>query len=321
MTINIQPMGSTSEFLKYFELSNGVYFDVVHFTGQNIGFSVQRCYPDGGRFKPARDQSGKHDSVALLQVEYQFPTEAAPSNASVTVRIGRTSRYLHTHPGYFFNDPICPTEASLRESRKSVLPAEISATYLFDQTQSSFMTAKGKKLSGREILEEVFQRHCDTFHFLRGEPQQSLWWAKTKMDALCVRGIMLINWALVKFFDREISPDDGATNDIFFAHLSIEKEKEKELKRIEKDTLTFANYKTSKNMVALVCLLMILGFALYWWHKGTHPDLAQFLKQFFSNPILSGCAVFLLFFFVDTLLPKWLFDFRNALIRLRLWCI
>lgn len=154
-----------------------VYEGVTHLTDRRVGFSVTRFFPPNLLFVPAKRPDQGDDTVVLIFVIYTHPDESSEpvdlSHVPITLKATRNSLYfLKTGrpPGFDPDDPRGPTEVSLRESRESVAPIPFtwSGKYFFDHGSEAFTDSKGRTLTGREVLDRVYQGFCNTAHWFYG---------------------------------------------------------------------------------------------------------------------------------------------------------
>ncbi|MFZ3138911.1 MAG: hypothetical protein WA126_16140 [Thermodesulfovibrionales bacterium] len=157
-------------FLRLFDLIEPPYMDIKIFQDKYIGFSVKREYPKNIRFKPAKTKSGKDDVVALIKVTYGDPkiTDKPfnPERVPIIISIIRWSIYKNNHFDYHYEDNDCPTEESLIRMNASSPPENLDSydEYFYSHTLNQFITNKGKSITGKQILDKIFEEHINTIH-------------------------------------------------------------------------------------------------------------------------------------------------------------
>ena len=165
----------TEDFLKYFDFTKSDGFErVTKLIDTKVGFSVQKKYPNNFRFYSPKYKDGSDDIVAIIHVIYKHPDESIENieskKAPIFLTIYPFSRYRSKYFNYNFSDPNCPTEESLERSKKTLTPIDLEDLdeYYFDHEKMNFFNSKNQQKSGNEVLEEIYNKHCDTVHLLKG---------------------------------------------------------------------------------------------------------------------------------------------------------
>lgn len=147
---------------KFAELFNSNY-DVFPWIDQDVvGLSILKEYPVNGLFKPAKDTTGKNDSVAMVRLGYKPNSKEADQ---LIVSIHKSSRYLFDHNNYDFNDKKSPTIDSLNESKNSVQPIDLEdvTRFQFHHKEEKIYDLENKKyIFPKELVEEIFEQHIET---------------------------------------------------------------------------------------------------------------------------------------------------------------
>ncbi len=150
------------------------YENYIPFKDRKVGFSVQRQYPPDIRYKPPKRKDGTPDTVALIRVLYFHPTEVNepvnPGKVPLSLSISTHSRYLINHFEYNFDDDNCPTRQSISLSKSTPRPIALDSKseYFYDHHNNSFINNRSESLKGKEVLDRIFQLHCNTIHVVKG---------------------------------------------------------------------------------------------------------------------------------------------------------
>lgn len=138
--------------------------------GKDVGFSILRNYPKGGRFYPAKTKEGKDDSVGLIRLAI-FPEKNKEKNGyPIWADVNLFSRYLRNKFDYSFEDDDCPTEESLSISKKSKKPLNIEAEgeFFYDPETEKIKDKKGREKTWNDVIDYLFNVHLRTISAIRG---------------------------------------------------------------------------------------------------------------------------------------------------------
>ena len=125
---------SADDLIDAFSFRDDERFEKITSLGnRKVGFSVQKKYPEDIRYRPPKKKGGADDTFALFHVVYTHPDEASVSienkdKIPLIITIVPYSRYRGNHFDYNFEDPECPTEKSLEESKASPRPVDLEYT-------------------------------------------------------------------------------------------------------------------------------------------------------------------------------------------------
>jgi hypothetical protein len=145
----------TESFSKRFDLSErSPYFGYQPLSGDRVGFIVRRFYPNLFRFQPSRTESGEPDTVALLRVAYTRPEDAEeeidPDRVPLEIDVVIAPLAGEAVEPGVPQDPLKPA------------PLELDREYSFSHGRDTFVDSRGGALTGSQLLERVYQAHCDT---------------------------------------------------------------------------------------------------------------------------------------------------------------
>jgi len=134
-----------------------------------IAIYILTEYPESLMFVPAVTKSGSPDSQVLIQVVYHGG-EAGDGKVPISANVHLSNRYMYNHLDYNFDDENCPTEESVKASKKSVQPIDIRSTgeYFFDHGQGKFIDTKGRVLDGKSLVSELVGIHTGNAMRFRG---------------------------------------------------------------------------------------------------------------------------------------------------------
>ena len=155
------------ELLKIFgSYGDSGYENPIQLRDTTVGFSIQKNYPTGIRFKPAKSEEGD-DDVAVIWVVYE-PHKRAPAADLIPLRlrIATMSKYRAAHWDYNFDDENCPTEDSVLLSKSTPRPLELSLVneYYYSETLDSLVNLKGDRVEGRDVLDHLFPAFMFEIH-------------------------------------------------------------------------------------------------------------------------------------------------------------
>lgn len=299
------------EFVGVFDFRDSGYDPPVNLTDRKIGFSTLREYPDNIKFVPAKTKDGAHDTVAILHIVYTHPDESKvniePDRVPVFIKVGKFSRYRINHFDYDFTDEDCPSEESLLAMKKSQHPVDLeSDEYYFNHDENLFFDNEGNKLSGIELLDSLYQKHCHTVHWLKGIRIQ--WKLRSQKIFINIFSLFIrsLVWVLAKVFGRTLDSERDA-----FYYLSGYKRQD--MKKLSTESLKLLGYKASKGVILLFSIVVLLFIFLRFIDKEAY----KFLKDVFSVNLYSAAFVIVALWIFDDVVPRWLFWLVNRLIKTR----
>lgn len=283
------------------------YVDHVFLSDIKVGFSIQRKYPPDIRYKPAKTSAGEDDTVAVIWVVYEDSFEKEGTYVPLRLRISMLSKYRQKH---LFdddeNDPARPTTESLRESRQTPQPMELSLRgYFFDVYSNSLMDEKRVVVSGAEILNRLFKAHCDSVHPVRGLPLRSVELVHGVSRGILDVMIDTTKWTLHKVFGRSLAENQSKL--AFYDGYE-----RASLGKYPEDSIEFARLRFSKRLIPLALLLYAVGA----WCAFPIEE-KSYIHYVIQSEVLSSIHVIGVLFVLEEVLPVVLFYVLNGLIHLR----
>lgn len=304
---------STEQFQEAFGLNqNNDYFGPVPLQDRKVGFSIKRKYPDNIRYKPAIYENGEHDNVAALWVTYTHPEESRkPINAKkvpLGVRVAIMSRYRSKHYDYDFEDEESPTEDSVEKSLSTPKPIELEYPneFFYDHERSSFIDNNGSEITGIEILNKVFDDHCNTVHWLKGLSIRFKLLAQSKGQGVISAIVTFLTFILKKVFGRTLEESDSVSA-LYHGY------KFDDFKKLSEDSLNIFGYKAAKSVIVLFCAF-IIAIAYFRYSSGVTGGYVGFVGK--SNFLSVIHGLFLLWS-LDIVVPIIVFWLINGLIKVR----
>lgn len=285
------------------------YEDFIPFDRDKYGFSVKRPYPKKIAFKSPTTKNGDPDTVALIRLLYKHPdfSDASPDQNRVPIilDIGAHSKYLFGHFDYDFADNNCPTEESIRQSKATPKPITLDFTgdFFYDHSTKTFVTAKGAPLTGEEILEQVFQKHCDTIHRVKAFKLKSKLFSKNVLFKLCGLTIEALKFLLKLITGRILEPDE-------YGRGIFQKYKIEDIKLVKTESFPISGYKASKNVMISFSLFVLGMYTISYFFGFKSP----YWEKITTNPLLGVCASFILLWVIDHALTRLTFHIINLLI-------
>lgn len=305
---------SGSELIAAFgDIGSHNFYDPVSLK-DSVGFSIKKNYPTGIRFKPAiRQDSSDPDSVAVIWVVYESDlAKKQPSGhlrVPLRIRIALMSLYRARHWDYDFSDKEggCPSRESLEASLESPKPIELSfeGDYFYDHGLSALVGRNGQELSGADVLRQVFEKHCNTVHLLRGlQLRLKLAW-QSKFSGLLGLVVSALTYILKMAFGRTIESSET------LAGLYEPYERES-FKKLDQDSVDLLGYKASKHVIILFCALIIIG-SIY---RFNNPSSSDYLAWLDGKELVSVAHAIFLIWLIDVAIPWGLFLTINFMIVL-----
>jgi hypothetical protein len=305
----MKPINNSNQFQILFRgFKTAGYQYPINLTDTNIGFSIQRCYPENIRFKPAKTTSGKDDDVAVVWIVYE---ESLRKNGAdlipIRFRIGTMSKYRAKHWDYDFEKPDCPTRESVEIRKKSVQPLEMNLIdeFFYSESKGYIVNTKGKKTRGIDILNYLFDYHCNTTHPIKGLGVRT----KNSLAIFSLRGldktISSIKWALKYVFGRTL---DEQTN----RNSHLDGYLEADFKKTADNSLELGGYRTTKRVILLFSALVALA-CFFCLPVKDESYVGNLLHDDFLLIIHSLLGLFIL----DEVIPIAIFRLMNSFISLR----
>jgi len=284
--------------------------DFIAFKDGKAGFSIKRQYPPNIAFKPPVRKDGSQDTLAMIRVLYN-PEKLSEAELDLTkvpiwIDIGKHSKYQYNHFGFNFDDDDCPTEESLADSLASPRPVALNFpdNFFFNHSAGEFVDKNGKHYSGPQVLQSVFDQHCDTTR----ESQRLKWKSVAQVGFLCEYLIVLLEYILRvsfrKHFDRARGP-----------FMSYRKD---DIVLLEAESLTIFGYKTTKNVVVTYAAIVLVAYTISYW---TCLRQSTFFISIWKHPFLVLCATLVTLPLLEFQGPNLIRIAVNALNSLRFWSI
>jgi len=166
-------LSSGDQLKGFFNFDSSPEYQEFHSFSKEVGFSVQRRYPEYSNFAPPKKRDGSPDTFALIRIRYS-PEQVTNENQNlvpISVAIGTHSRYILNHFDYDFTDDDCPTEESVLASKRTPRPLELIflKDYFFDHKKNTFVDQNGKEIEGIEILNHYYELHLATIDKFKGK--------------------------------------------------------------------------------------------------------------------------------------------------------
>lgn len=299
-----------SELISLFgDMRSEGYFDPVVLNGTKVGFSIQRKYPTGIRFKSAKTKTGEDDNVACIWVVYESSQESNHKELiPIRFHVVMISRYRSRH---LFDDDEHdkerPTKESISISQKSPQPIALNLRggYFYDRCRCVLVDQVGNIVAGTIPLNEIFEAHCKTVHIVFGISFKSREVASRFSRSMLDRLIDGIKWVLKYIFGRTLS--ERRDNASYFDGY-----KNSDLGKLPEDYIEVMGYKATKRVV---CVFIILaGLVIYSNYPVKDKTYQDFVSHSEALLILHAFAVL---FILDIVIPKGLFMILNSIISIR----
>lgn len=285
------------------------YENPIQLKDTTVGFSIQRNYPAEIRFKPAKGKHGD-DEVAVIWVVYEPHKRVTDADLiPLRLRIATMSKYRAAHWDYNFDDENCPTEVSVLLSKSTPRPLELNLAneYYYSEKLNVLVNSKGSRVEGREVLEHLFNAHCDSVHPIKGIRWQGAHKLSKFIRWLFDQSVNLLIWLLTVIFGRTL--DERRDRSIFLdGYLWAD------FKKISVDSIQIAGYRASRRVVVLFLLIVVTGGVFL-----LPADEKTYIGSLVRSEFLLAIHSLALLLALDELLPALLFLLLNRSIRLRKW--
>ena len=291
------------------------FYEPVILSDTSCGFSIKKDYPLNIRFKPAVGQKTKTpDNIAIIWVVYtNDQSKGANVNLSrvpIRLRIANVSKYRASRWDYNFDDVAgdCPTKESLEASLATPQPLDLQyeSIYFYDHILDHFLDKNGKVLKGHEILNKVFDDHCNTVSLYCGMKLKLILAWQSKLSGLLTLLIDFLTFILKQIFGRTTESNQMMAG-------ICQPYKRESFKRLDEDSLDILGYKASKHVVIVFCALVIIA-NVYRYYYSVEDDYFSLLegKEFLS--VAHGIfAVWL----IDVVIPWVIFFLRNLILLIK----
>ena len=302
---------NAEEFKKFFDLKD----EYERFTILNdvpVGFSVQRKYPiENFRYYPPKNRDGTDDTVALFHVIYKKPKSndnLIISKVPIILRVSTFSRYRNEHFDYDFDDDNCPTKESIEKSNNTPQPIDIENenTYYFDHNLNRIVDGTNSVFSGKKLLDEIYNKHINTVHLVKGLKIRTKIKTKSKFIYLLKVFINILTWILKKGFGRTLDEKNNL-------NLYLHGYKKEDFKKLTTDSFEIFNYKASRGIIIIFCgIVILLYLARYFFNLKFN-----YLTKVSSNQfVLLVHSIFFLYL-LDVIIPNIIFFLLNRVIKYR----
>jgi len=288
------------------------YIEYIPFKDANVGFSVKREYPINIRYTPPKTKDGKPDTVALIFVFYGYGVNLAKKEQQnkipLFLSITTYSRYLSNHFDYDFNEENCPTKDSLQESKSTPKPIGLESLteYVYDHGTNTLRDSENQKLTGEQILDNLFNEHCNTIHLFKGLALRWKMGSRDRVVKSCDFSVQIGKWILKTFFGRTLEPKDAFSG-------SLKIYLKEDMKLLKTESIDVYGYKASKNVIITFVSLILIGYIAAY----KIPIKSELLHNMMSNNLVMICFALFSLWLLDHVIPYMSLKIINGLIRLK----
>ena len=308
-----QNFDSAQELIDAFDI-DGVeaYSRITELSDREVGFSVQRKYPNDILYSPLVNGDGEDDTVALIHVVYSHPTELKTDFDShkvpLIIRIVTYSRYRSNHIDYDFNDPQSPTKESVERTKSTPLPVALDFynEYFYDHHTGTFIDQRHEPITGEELLNDVYDAHCATSHHKKGRKIRAKLKSQNTAIAFLGTSINVLVFVLTRLFGRTL--DESETSSAYYRGYQ-----RKNLKKLSTESLDVFGYKAARSVILLFCIIAATAFAIKYNFNIHTP----YLNKVFSDSFLALTHTLILLWLLDVMFPLLIFYLVNFLTRAR----
>lgn len=272
--------------IKKFEPEKHGFSNVVKFEDGNIGFSFQRKF-DGG--------DNTHTSLFQIYI---------PQTALSDKLITKKPLSIHVSYGKQLQNGVqMRSEQKLSEP----LDAEFPNEYFYDSNKQDLYRGN-KKVSGSELLQEIYEKHIKNTRPVRGillRVKIYFWQTIVKNILLCIGKIFY--WILLvisgnKYSYNYIFEEEKLNGVIVRSKLRTVNEKKitESSQEKESEKIDFLGLKVSRWSVIVYSSV---HFSFYWYFIHAHY-FSKALWRIFENNFLTVLYVVLSFWILETASPK-----------------
>lgn len=277
-----------------------------------IGFSVRREYPQSLRYIPPKTREGTSDVAAIIYVVYEKPSNSEkekPKKVKIFLSITPFSKYLSHHWDYDYNDAECPTEDSVQKSKTTPKPIALESfdEYVYDHVTNTLQDSKNQKLTGEQILDNLFNEHCNTIHLFKGLALRWKMGSRDRVVKLCDFLVQIGKWILKTFFGRTFEPKDAFSG-------SIKIYLKEDMKLLKMEAIDVYGYKASKNVIITFASLILIGYITAY----KFSIKSELLHNMMSNNLVMICFALFSLWLLDHAIPFISLKIINGLIRLKI---
>lgn len=291
------------------------YTEFTPLIDKEVGFSVKREYPKNIRYKPPITKNGIDDVVALIHVVYDAYREENSKTKSkekipIFVSIAAYSKYLSKHFDYDFSAEECPPEDSVRKSKLTPKPISLETIdeYIYDSSSDVLRNSKNAEVTGKEILDKLFQQHCDTIHPFKGFMLRWKIGSRNKCIKIIDLFIGFNKWVLNKFFGRTF---DNPKNEFSG---SLKPYKREDMNLLKTEVMDIFGYKASRNVIVTFCFLILTAYSISY----KFSIKSQFIQGIITNNLTLICASICSLWLLDRIFPVIFFWIINSFLRFKL---
>lgn len=289
----------------------GEYSDYIVLRDDKVGFSVKREYPQNLRYIPPKTKDGRPDVAALIYVVYEKPSDSEKEirkKAKIFLNITPFSKFLSTHWDYDYNAEGCPTEDSVQKSKTTPKPIALESfdEYVYDHDTNTLRDSKNQELTGKQILDSLFNEHCNTIHLFKGLALRWKMGSRDRVVKLCDFSIQISKWILKTFFGRTFEPKDAFSGSlkIYF---------KEDMKLLKTEAIDVYGYKASKNVIITFASIILITYIIAY----KIPIRSQLFHNMMSNNLVTICFTLFSLWLLDHAIPFISLKIINGLIRLK----
>jgi len=299
---------NTEELISLFNLSNDYYEQIILKDKGIIGFSIKRQYPSNISYKPLVNKEGNPITCALFHIILDKNNDSTSIKDRLILSVTHFNKYLENHYDYDFTNDESPTEEAVRLNKNIEKPINLenNDSFFYDRNLQAIVNEKGKPVKGDEILKELFEKHCQTVHPLKGLLLRAKIKTGSSLAKYYDRLEDIVEFLLLIIWDREIIRDKST----FFGKLMPAS-----LKLLNIDSINIFGYKVSKKIAVLFSFSVLFFFTVFYLFNVR----SEYIKIIFTNGLLAVCFIFASLFILDTIFPYYILIFIINVFRKLKW--
>lgn len=251
---------SKKDFINSFEFEGTPYYDPIELQDTKMGFSIKRKYPENIKYKPPLKQNGDPDAIAVLWVILTDERNKS-DNLIVNIRIATYHLWLANHFDYNDDNPESPTKESVEFSNKTPHPLALQNRdkFSFNQTNNHFLDSRNRVVSGIEMLDSIFNEHCETVHAVLSLELKTKRFFRKLLDYSLMAIIGTLQLILTRVFQNKLD-----RNGLSELPVSLTLYGYSNLSKEQTEKLDIFGYRTAKETIILFCgIVILLSFLNY----------------------------------------------------------
>lgn len=287
-----------------------------------IGFSIIKEYPNKKlKFKPVKDLGGSIDSVILIRVSL-IPDQSNKDKFKVFIDISNASRFAINTPEIPFFSKNIFDEKSLKQSNNSTQPINLESKndITFNLKSKSFFDNKGKSISGKKIIDNMFTSYISTIDYFSFKG--NIFRIKLNIHNIKVYILKLIINSLIFLLEKIYNQKIDKKDEQFYWDMSNVKYKNinNSSNNINEKEIIIGSYddlvkKINIKLVFIISFIVLIFYTLSFNHKDIFC-IVKFFSEYKGDNIFSLAVITFVTTFFAYIIPILLYYLLNFLYKI-----